>query len=125
MEVVTQSGLSLATDNRIKAAVDHPQLQESSNYPFEEYDCVEEQYSRHLALQHKDHMEYYSLGFLTNGSFMLEIVDDVYTNNLYALSWFYDGFYLFDSYKLEKDLYFYNIAILREIEDEVDALFEE
>ena len=75
-----------------------------------------------LALQHKDHMEYYDGGFLTSTNFIVETVEDVYLNNLYAMSWFYDGIYPFNSYKEEMDSYLYEEMFLKKCDDEVDAL---
>jgi hypothetical protein len=68
-------------------------------YPFEDFDCLEEQYIGQLALLHKEHMEYFSLGYIINKNFIFETVQDVYSNNFYALSWFYEGIYPFNSYE--------------------------
>jgi hypothetical protein len=56
-----------------------------------------------------------------NQNFMPQTIDDVYINNLYALSWFYDGCYPFDSYEDENDTYLYTQAILKHLEEEVDV----
>jgi hypothetical protein len=53
--------------------------------------------------------------------FLPDTLDDVYFRHLYAMSWFYDGVYPFDSFELEKDYYLYEVAYQKMIEDEVDA----
>jgi hypothetical protein len=50
-----------------------------------------------------------------------ETVQDVYLNNLYALSWFYDEYYPFNTYEFEKDSYLYVQSFLKQRDDEADA----
>jgi hypothetical protein len=69
---------------------------------------------------YKQHMEYFSLGYLNNQNFMRETIEDVYSSNCYALSWLYDSVYPFDSYKAEKDSYLYNEAVLQDMENKAD-----
>jgi hypothetical protein len=114
-------GSPLITYDNTAASRQQQQRPDSLEYPFEEYNVGKEQYRGHLALLHKEHMEYYSLGLMCNQNFMPETVDDVYINNLYALSWFSDGCYPFDSYEDEKDTYLYTQAILKHLEEEVDV----
>jgi hypothetical protein len=90
-------------------------------YPFEDYDLGEEQYSGGVALLHKKHMQYFYLGYVTSKNFLPETVQDVYINNLYALSWFYDRHYPFDTYESEKDSYLYVQSFLKQRDDKADA----
>ena len=99
-----------------------PQPQASFSYPFEDYDDGEEQYMGDFSLWNMDHMEYYDGGFVTTTNFRVETVDNVYSNNLYALSWFYDGIYPFDSYEEQMDSYLYEETFLKMRDDEADDL---
>jgi hypothetical protein len=56
---------------------------------------------------------------------MQETVHDVYLSNLYSMSWFYYGVYPFDSYEDDKDLYLYEEAYRKMLEDEADSYFQD
>jgi hypothetical protein len=114
-----------STKHRSDESIHDYKLQHSCGYPFEEYDLAEEQYSGHLALLHKEHMEYLTLGLLSTENFMPETVEDVYKSNLYAMSWFYGAVYPFDSYEAEKELHLYEEAVRKQLEDDANALFTE
>jgi hypothetical protein len=81
-------------------------------YPFEDYDHDEEQYLGELTLRHLEHMEYFILGFYSNQKFVQEAVHDIYISNVYAMSWFYNGAYPFDSYEADIECYLYEQAYL-------------
>jgi alpha-N-acetylglucosamine transferase len=99
----------LTTEDNNADSVDRSLLQHevqcNLEYPFEDYDHGEEQYYKELAILHKEHMECFLLGIFTDETFLPDIVHDVYLKHMYAMSWFYDGIYSFDSYKSEKDSY--------------------
>jgi hypothetical protein len=38
-------------------------------------------------------MEYFLLGCFSTENFIPETVEDVYLNNVYSISWFYNGVY--------------------------------
>jgi hypothetical protein len=95
----------------------------SSVFYDEDYETAWEQYIGDLSLRHKEHMQYFLLGLLSRENFMRETVDDVYMSNIYAMSWFYNGAYPFDSYEADKDSYLYEQAFSKMIEDEVDDEF--
>ena len=59
-------------------------------------------------------MEYYYLRYVTEDHFMSHTIEDVYTNNLYALSWFYEGPYAFNTYKADRDSYLYFQMFLKQ-----------
>jgi hypothetical protein len=123
MDTSVYSGLSLRQHNIL---ADHNlprQSQRDSEYPFEDYDATEEQYTRQLALLHKEHMEYFFHGLFTTEDFMPKTVQDVYYSNVYALSWFYDDVYPFDSYEFQKDSFLFQLCFEKMIEDAVDVEF--
>jgi hypothetical protein len=68
-------------------------------------------------------MEYFFHGLFTTGDFMPETVQDVYYSNVYALSWFYDDVYPFDSYKFQQDSFLFQLCFEKMIEDAVDVEF--
>jgi hypothetical protein len=109
----------------VAAICAHPSVQcvreQHLDYLFEDYDEGEEQYIGELAILHEEHMEYFLLGLISTENFLPETVEEVYFGNLYALSWFYDGVYLFDSYKLDMELYLNEKVYERMIEAKVDA----
>jgi len=51
------------------------------------------------------HILWYELGFLSKNDFIPETVDEVYSNHLYCMSWFYEGIYPFHSWEVEYDDY--------------------
>jgi hypothetical protein len=113
MDTSVYSGLSLRQHNIL---ADHNlprQSQRDSEYPFEDYDATEEQYTRQLALLHKEHMEYFFHGLFTTGDY----------SNVYALSWFYDDVYPFDSYEFQKDSFLFQLCFEKMIEDVVNVEF--
>jgi hypothetical protein len=60
--------------------IDHCHVQnneDSWHYPFEDYERSEEQYTRDLALLHKECIEYFSLGFFSSLNFRPKTVEDV------------------------------------------------
>lgn len=66
-------------------------------YPFEEYEKELDSHLQSMAFMEKEHMYYYDLGFFGNKSFWPDDVDDLYANNIYCMSWFYDGVYEFET----------------------------
>ena len=83
---------------------DHP----SESYPFEDYDVQHAAYWQRLALLHSEHMFFYELGLLNTKEFMPESVDDVYHNNMYSMSWFYEGCYPFDTWEDNYEQWLYD-----------------
>jgi hypothetical protein len=100
--------------------VEEDDVQPFSYYPYEEYEESWKQYMGELALCHKEHMQYYLLGLLSTQNLMPETTEDVCISNIYALSWFYNGPYPFDSYEAERDSYFHEQGYLKMIENDVD-----
>ena len=122
MEICDDCGPRSVADNILPDPHQSLQAEAFSFYPFEDYDDGEEQYMGDLAVGHKDHMKYYDGGFLTSTNFRVETVEDVYFNNLYAMSWFYDGIYPFDTYEEQMDSYLYEETFLKTRDDEVDDI---
>lgn len=60
-------------------------------HPWEAYDAAYDQYLEDLVFLHMDHMCQYNKGNVTTEQFWSDGVDDVYSNHMYAISWFYNG----------------------------------
>lgn len=67
----------------------------------ERFDLEYDQYLEDLVFQSAEHMLWYDMGFVGSKDFTHETVDDVYNNNLYCMSWFYNGALLFDTFEIE------------------------
>lgn len=76
----------------------------------EEDDLQHVQYLRDMVYQYTKHMLWYKEGFVPEQDFMLENVDDMYSNHLYCMSWFYGGTYPFDSWEVEYNDYLRGIV---------------
>jgi hypothetical protein len=83
---------------------DHP----FQPYPFEEYEQQLRTYLQRLALLHSQHMYFFERGLLNTQNFLPETMEDVYNNNLYAMSWFYEGCYPFDTWEDNYDHWLYD-----------------
>lgn len=60
-----------------------------------------EQYLEDLLFHYVEHMSWFDMGFVLTKDFMPETVDDLYHNNTYCMSWFYNGALLFDTFEIE------------------------
>jgi len=63
----------------------------------DEYDL----YLQDLVFHYIEHMQWYEDSFVRTLDCMLEIIDNVYNNHLYCMSWFYEGACLFNSFESE------------------------
>jgi len=69
---------------------------------FAQYEMELNKYFKHLVDLYMDWLILYNLGIVGSLDFLPESVDDVYHNNLYCMSWFYEDVYPFEM--LEDDI---------------------
>lgn len=86
--------------------------------PSEEYELELHNYLEQLVLQYTEHIQWYEQGFFLTKNFRKEIVDDVYYNNLYYMSWFYDGLMQFDEWEQQFDSWLCKQVFLAMVDDE-------
>jgi len=86
-------------------------MQESTNSsmpsPSEQVDVQYALYLRDLVFHYIEHMLWYEEGSVGTEDFMPEMLDDVYNEHLYCMSWFYGGVLPFDSFKIEYENWLY------------------
>jgi len=70
---------------------------------FKEYKLQHKHYLEELVFHHVEPMSWFELGFVQTLDFWLEITLDVYSNNLYCLSWFYNGAFPYDTWEEKYD----------------------
>lgn len=80
-------------------------LSEVVSSSFEDEDFEHVQYLRGMVRQYSEYMRWYELGFVPTQYFLPESVEDVYADHMYSMSWFYGGFYTFDSWEEGYDDY--------------------
>lgn len=80
-------------------------FEEEVSSSFEDNDIDHVKYLRNMVGHYIKHMVWYELGFVPAHDFMPETVDDIYSNHLYCVSWFYVGVFPFDSWEVEYDDY--------------------
>jgi len=83
----------------------HECYEEEVSSSFEDDDFENVQYLRDMVCHYTEHMLLYGLGFMPAHDFLPETLNDVYSGQLYCMSWFYIGIYPFDSWELEYDDY--------------------
>lgn len=88
---------------------DHP-------FPWEAFDVAYDRYLEQLTFLHMDHILH--LGCSHCEYFPDDSVDDLYSNNLYAISWFYHGCYDFDTWEADYDTWLYEEAFRGQITDD-------
>lgn len=86
---------------------DHPY----EEYPFEAYDLGHAQYLEMLAVLHAEQPYNFERGLLP------ETVDDDYYNNMYCISWFYEGHYPFDTWEENYDQWLYDQILFEMLEE--------
>lgn len=82
---------------------DHPH----EEYPFEQYELEEATYLEDLVFRYSEHMLYYEFGLMESKNFETNSIDDVYNQNMYCMSWFYNGCYPFDQWEANYENWLY------------------
>lgn len=96
----------------------NPVGEEDDSYPWEAEEAAHDQYLEHLAFLHLDHMYYYNRGICSTLTFWPETIDDVYNNNLFAISWFYHGCFDCETWEAKYEEILYREAEMRRIDVE-------
>jgi hypothetical protein len=87
-------------------------------YPWEAEEAEYDRYLEHLAFLHLDYMFYYNQGFVSTKAFWPQTADDVYNENLFAISWFYEGCCEFNMWEASYEASLYDEAELQRAEEE-------
>lgn len=77
-------------------------------FPSHAVDAAYDEYLEHLTFRHMDLIRHQGCSHLEY--FPDDSLDDCYSNNLYAISWFYHGCYDFDTWEADYDAYLYREA---------------
>ena len=70
---------------------------------FEDYEAQYEWYLQELVYYYTEHSSWYEFGFVCSKNFLPKTLFNVYHNNLYCMSWFYNGVFPFDCWEEDYD----------------------
>lgn len=82
-------------------------------FPWEALDAAYDRYLEQLTFVHANHMLH--LDCYCHEYVFPDNVDDLYSDNLYAISWFYHGCYDFDTWEAGYDAWLYEEAFRDQI----------
>lgn len=76
-------------------------------YPIAQYEAAETAYFENLVELYMEYMYYVELRLIGDKDFVSSSCSDVYDQNMYCMSWFYDGGYPFDQWELNYEDWLY------------------